>query len=105
MDGRQGFLPVGLESSSVATMLWIEVDLDGKEIGHWEIPRGKHPAAMTDDGQIYAGGDGLSVLDRTTGTWKPLPAAWNDHLLGAEGKSLVYALRGSNILTRRVPIQ
>ncbi len=85
--------------------LWLEAGLDGKEIGHWEIPRGKHPAAMMDDGQIYAVGDSLSVLDRTTGRWEPVPAAWNDNLLGAEANSLVYMLRGGNILTRRVPVQ
>ena len=85
--------------------LWIEAGLDGKEIGHWEVPLGKHPAAMMDDGEIYAVGGGLSVLDRTTGTWKPVPAAWNDNLLGADANSLVYALRGGNILTRHVPVR
>jgi hypothetical protein len=80
---------------------WIEADLDGQEIGHWEVPRGKHPAALTVDGRVYAAGGGLSVLDHATGTWTPVPAtALNENLLGADGNSLVYATRSGNILTR-----
>jgi hypothetical protein len=81
-------------------LLWLETDLTGAETGRWAVPSTAAPMAMTDNGTVYVGGGGLFVLDRASGAWKPVPPSSKDTLLGAEGNSLVFAIRGTNQIRR-----
>ena len=82
-------------------LLWLESDLDGKEIGRWAAPLGGEPAALTASGAVYAeSGTEITVLDRATGSWKSVPQSSNDRLLGAEGDTLVFAIHGMNAIRR-----
>lgn len=82
-------------------LLWLEADLDGKEIGRWTAPFGGEPAALTASGTVYAqSGTEITTLDRATGTWKPVPRSSNDRLLGAEGDTLVFVVHGMNAIRR-----
>jgi hypothetical protein len=81
--------------------LWVEMDLTGTETGRWAVPPNREPVAMTDRGNIYAStGNGLSTLDRATGSWKAVPRSPRDILLGAEGNVLVFAVRGTSRIRR-----
>ena len=78
-------------------MLWLETDLNGVETGRWAIPPSTaSPAAMTSSGAVYISSGGMSTLDRAGGAWKPVERSSNDILLGAEGNTLVFAIRGTN---------
>ena len=80
--------------------LWLESDLQGQETGRW-ITSGGTPAAMTESGAVYAqNSEGISVLDRATGSWKRVPLSSSDILLGAEGNNLIFAVRGMNRIRR-----
>jgi hypothetical protein len=82
-------------------ILWLETDLSGKETGRWTTPSGGVPRAMTESGDVYVQGMGsISVLDRATNSWKPVPQTFNDGILGAEGDTLVFAVRGMNEVRR-----
>ena len=82
-------------------LLWLEVGLDGKEIGRWSAPLGGEPAALTASGIVYAQTDTeITTLDRATGTWKSVPQSSSDRLLGADGDTLVFAVRGMNAIRR-----
>ena len=80
--------------------LWLESDLQGQETGRW-ITSGGTPAAMTESGAVYAqNSEGISVLDRASGSWKRVPQSSNDILLGAEGNALVFEVKGMNRIRR-----
>jgi hypothetical protein len=72
---------------------WVEVGLDGKELGRWKFPDGfdGSPSAFTRSGAIFAEAHyGLFMLDRSTGTWNPVSPVSSGRLLGAEGDDLVF---------------
>src|SRR5262249_14549536 len=84
------------------TTEWIEWDFDGKLISRIPINRRLEGGrAYTASGKLYSGEFDekrkaliLSVLDRETGTWKPVPNGppieqWK-LLLGADGDDLVF---------------
>ena len=55
------------------------------------------PAAFDSKGVLYGihgthenHHDGIWILDKTTGTWKPVPSLPGGRLLGADGVRLVY---------------
>jgi hypothetical protein len=85
--------------------LWVEADLTGEETGRWTMTSGR-PAAMTESGAVFAQGkntqgtNGLSTLDRASGTWKAVQESSDDTLLGAEGNTLVFRIRGTNRIRR-----
>jgi len=85
--------------------LWVEVDLNGKELGRWrtgDIDR--QPVAFTPSGAVYAERFGdISVLDHVTGKWNPVPIPSEGILLGADGEALVFMARGTPEL-RWVPL-
>jgi hypothetical protein len=77
--------------------LWLEVDLNGAEIGRWDAIR---VAAITDSGVVYTQiGKQVSTLDHASGSWKPVQLS-DDFLLGAEGNTLVFLERGTNLIRR-----
>ena len=81
--------------------LWLEANLDGEEIGRWTAPFAGEPAALTASGNVYSQTlTEITVLDRATGTWKPIPQSSNDRLLGADGDTLVFVIRGMNAIRR-----
>jgi hypothetical protein len=82
--------------------LWLEADLTGNELGRWTMPPSGGPAAMTDSGAVYIQGPGILRLDRTSGSWKTVPRSSNDILMGAEGNTLVFAVRGTSRIRREV---
>jgi hypothetical protein len=90
-NGRVGmYLPGGGNRQRV----WVETDLNGKELGRWLMNSGGHPAAMTHSGAVYARGvSGLLILDRAAGQWSPVSLPSDGILIGAEGESLVFADR------------
>lgn len=79
--------------------IWLETDLDGKEIGRWPVTREYWGFALTLDGRAY-GQDraALTRLDHATGTWTRISDTPSGRLLGADGNELVFSDRGSNIL-------
>jgi hypothetical protein len=75
--------------------VWIEVGLDGKELGRWKFPAGFHgaPSAFTQSGAVYSQAEeGLFLLDHSTGNWNPVPPPSDGRLLGADGDNLVFAI-------------
>jgi hypothetical protein len=75
---------------------WVELDLKGNIIGRWNPPP-KHICAFTDDGDVYAKDPGgISVLDRTSGTWRHVPGV-STRLIGADGDSLVYMISNDTL--------
>jgi hypothetical protein len=96
-DGRVGFMVDQEHGRS-----WVEADLTGREIGRWAMPEASRPVAMTESGSVYAAGHELTVLDRSSGSWKAVPAPSAGLLLGAEGDTLVFQVRGTNQI-HRVP--
>jgi hypothetical protein len=98
-DGRLG---MKLDRSAPdKKLLWLETDLQGKEIGRWTAPSGGEPAAFTASGAVYAEtADGIKVLDRASGAWNSVPRSSSDRLLGAEGDTLVFAIPGMNEIRR-----
>jgi hypothetical protein len=86
---------------------WVEVGLDGKELGRWKFPEGfgGSPSAFTRSGAIFAADQyGLFLLDRSTGMWNPVSPASDGRLLGADGDDLVFWIRDQARL-RYVPAE
>ena len=76
--------------------MWVEVGLDGKELGRWKFPEGfdGSPSAFTRSGAIFAEAHyGLFMLDHSTGMWNPVSPASDGRLLGADGEDLVFWIR------------
>lgn len=78
---------------------WIEVDLLGKVLRQVEMPE-RTIRAFSDDGSLYARGyqGDYSVLNPAGNSWQPFSGASDGSLLGAEGGSLVFLIRGTNLL-------
>ena len=93
-DNRLGaFMRYGL---NVSKALWVEADLNGKEIGRWLVGIDRDPVAFTPSGAIYAQeAGGISVLDHATGKWNPVSMQSEGILLGADGEALVLMVRGT----------
>jgi hypothetical protein len=75
---------------------WVELDLDGKEIGRWTLGAERDgPAggmAFTEDGRLFVDWRGeMMELDRKTAAWNRAAVQHRGILLGAEGNQLVYA--------------
>jgi hypothetical protein len=78
----------------------VELNLDGGLIGQWTYTNSKEegvfPSAFDSTGLLYGrrwqdGEDvGISVFDKSTSSWKPVPSLPNARLLGADGTRLVY---------------
>ncbi len=83
-------------------MLWVELDLKGKELGRWEMGGTYAPRAFTRSGALYRTGGGLSLFDRSAKTWRRVADAPSGELLGADGNDLVFREAGTNTL-RWVP--
>ena len=84
-------------------MQWIEVDLKGKVLGLWEVGAEWPPEAFTQSGALYThSGDAVLVFDRSTKAWRPVAGTPAGFLLGADGNSLVFEVRGTSRL-RWVP--
>lgn len=114
-DGEPGQIIVGMWSIRIANgriglslrgaggngRLWLEADLNGKEIGRWSEPPFARPAAMTESGTIYAQGpSGFFVLDHVSGDWKAVSPSSQDRLLGADGEMLVFKVKGMDRIRR-----
>jgi hypothetical protein len=79
---------------------WVELNLDGALIGQWTYTDSREeavsPSAFDSTGLLYGrhwkDGEyvGISVFDKSTSTWKPVPLLPNGRLLGADGTRLVY---------------
>ena len=85
--------------------VWIEVDLNGKELGRWLLNTiDGDPAAFTEAGVVYVRSiDGIYRLDRAAGKWIVTSIATPGTLVGADGESLVFADRVSPRIYR-VPV-
>jgi len=80
--------------------LWLEVGLDGKELGRWSIPATFNPAAFTESGQVFGEtqNGGVGHLDRETGQWSVTAAPSYGRLVGADGDNLVFSLSNPGLL-------
>lgn len=100
---------------------WVEISLQGQLIGQWKdtfrAPEWVMPVAFDSNGVLYGEhrigkeGVGISVFDRSTGTWRPARSLPNGRILGADGALLVYQngdqlrrVEGLNIQTESAPI-
>jgi hypothetical protein len=80
--------------------LWIELNLQGQLIGQWAYTSNRDesvfPSAFDAAGSLYGrqwkdgGYVGISLFDKSTSSWKPLPSLPNELLLGADGTRLVF---------------
>lgn len=71
---------------------WIEFDLEGRETGRWRTGN-RDPGAFTASGSVYAREmEGISVLDRATGQWRPVVPPFAGRLLGHDGDNLVFRI-------------
>jgi hypothetical protein len=85
--------------------MWIEVGLDGRELGRWKFPDGfdGSPSAFTQSGAVYARGRfDVFLLDHSSRMWNPVSPASDGRLLGADGDNLVFWIRDQGTL-RYVP--
>jgi hypothetical protein len=87
-------LPAGAERR---TPEWIETDLRGNVVRRVDTPK-KTVRAFSGDGFLYAMGyrGGYTVLNPTVNSWRIVPGATDGNLLGADGSSLVFQIRGTN---------
>ena len=79
---------------------WVELDLNGNLIGKWiytgTMNDWASPAAFDSKGLLYGihwmdhKRVGLSVFDKATSTWNPIPTLPGGHLIAADGTRLVY---------------
>jgi hypothetical protein len=93
-----GSSPLGPGQSS-RPMRWIEVDLKGKVLGRWELGAEWPPRAFTQSGALYAqDSDAVLVFDRSTKAWRRIAGTPPGFLLGADGDSLVFEVRGTSVL-------
>jgi hypothetical protein len=77
--------------------LWLETDLNGKELGRWRTDG--VPRAFRSNGDVYTSTEGrIYVLDRLAGKWNLLSLPLDGVLLGSDGASLVCIIRGTNSL-------
>jgi hypothetical protein len=84
-------------------MQWIELDLKGKVLGRWEVGAEWSPEAFTQSGALYTHtADGVLLFDRSTKAWRRVAGTPPGFLVGADGDSLVFEVRGTSIL-RWVP--
>lgn len=80
--------------------VWVELSLDGRFIGQWAFTSTVHeavmPAAYDSNGALYGirwtdrQRTGVSVFNKSTATWNPVPSLPSGQLLGADGTRLVY---------------
>ena len=90
------------QGQQLLSMVWVEFDLNGKELGRWDVGHQWVPDAFTTNGALYRLDDtGVSRLDRLNGTWRHAGGA-SGRLIGADGNDLVFLVRGTNTL-RWVP--
>jgi hypothetical protein len=69
--------------------MWVETDLNGKEIGRWKLQT--YPTALAPSGAVYAQEQGNVLrLDHATGKWTPVSVPFYGKLLGADGEALVF---------------
>jgi hypothetical protein len=83
-----------------STQTWIELNLDGQLVGQWtyetNVREGVTPAAFDSDGKLYGQRwvnherAGISIFDKSDGSWKPIFPLPNAQLLGADGVRLVF---------------
>jgi hypothetical protein len=87
-------LPFGAERR---TPEWIETDLRGNIVRRVNMPQ-RTIRAFSGDGSLYALGyhGGYTVLDPTVNSWRIVPGATEGNLLGGDGSSLVFQIRGAN---------
>jgi hypothetical protein len=87
-------LPFGAERR---TPEWIETDLLGNIVRRVDTPN-KTIRAFSGDGSLYAAGyrGGYTVLNPTVNSWRIVSGAVDGALLGADGSSLVFQVRGTN---------
>jgi hypothetical protein len=79
---------------------WIEVDLHGNVVRRLDVPQ-KVVWAFSDNGSLYAleyDGSKYSVFDPLSTTWRAITGIPAGFLLGSDGDSLVFKIRGSNTL-------
>ena len=79
---------------------WVELNLDGELIGQWVYTVSKNdsvfPSAFDSTGLLYGIHSidrkrvGISIFDKSMGTWKPASSLPNGFLIGADGTRLVY---------------
>jgi len=79
---------------------WVELDFDGKLLGQWtylsSTEEGVFPIAFDSTGLLYGrhwlngSNVGVSIFDKSTSTWRPVPDLPNGRVLGADGTRLVY---------------
>ncbi len=96
-DDRVGFW---IFRGDLQRMEWMETDLDGKQIGRWKLDKERGSFAFTSSGTLYADGNGhgVSRFNRATATWESVAGMPEGRLLGADGNSLVFLKRGSNLV-------
>jgi hypothetical protein len=84
-------------------MQWVEVDLKGKVLGRWEVGAEWAPEAFTQSGALYThSSDTVLLFDRSTKAWRRVAGTPPGFLVGADGDSLVFEVRGTSRL-RWVP--
>jgi len=103
VNGRIGALfygssPLGPGQKS-RPMQWVEVDLKGKVLGRWEVGAELSPEAFTQSGALYTHSrDAVLMFDRSTKAWRRVAGTPPGFLLGAQGDSLVFEVRGTSTL-------
>jgi hypothetical protein len=84
--------------------LWVETDLNGKEIGRWRVNITGLPSVFTPNGAVYARVvGGISALDHAAGKWNRVVVHSDGELVGSDGESLVLMTVGTTGL-RWVPV-
>ena len=85
------------------SMLWVETDLKGKELGRWNLGYECPPEAFTASGALYTSTPNvMSIFDRKAQTWRRAAIPRDGFLLGADGDSLVFLIRPNRL--RWVPV-
>jgi hypothetical protein len=76
---------------------WIETDVRGNVVRRVDIPE-KTIRAFSSDGALYAQGyrGGYTVLSPAVNSWRTVSGVSDGGLLGADGSSLVFLIRGTN---------
>lgn len=88
------------------TPTWVELDLQGKEIGRWKLGasnQGNGGWGYTSDGRLFAWPynteskkRALVVFDKASSTWQAVSGGLNTQIMGADGSDLVFLGKTGN---------
>ena len=89
-----GRIGIFLKARTHRKSLWVETDLNGRELGRWNITYDGTPITIAPNAKVYARGiSGIYVLNREQRKWMLAPVSSPGALIGSDRDSLIFVDR------------